>query len=182
MSDLRTRLLLALHGIPIEESILDVIRGIVRSQLATLRTGELSFDAAMRLMTDAPADEAALERIERLKTQLGLRATASPDVSRAIASDGTASPVRSPGAGIEVRDLWRDGDRRALLVKMPPGSKWPGLDYHVPGPEEVYVLSGDIDDGPAKYSAGTFIHYPAGSSHSPSTTNGCSLFVFYPEG
>lgn len=180
MSDLRTRLLLALHGIPIEEPILDVIRGIVRDQLATLRTETLSFDAAMRLMSDGPADE--LERIERLKAQLGLRATESPDVSRSVASDGSASPVRSPGAGIVIRDLWREGERRALLVTMPPGSQWPGLDYHVPGPEEVFVISGDIDDGPAQYTAGTFIHYPAGSSHSPSTTNGCSLFVFYPEG
>ena len=104
------------------------------------------------------------------------------DMTGVVASDSRTAPMRSPGAGIEIRDLWRLGERRALLVTMPPGSQWPGIDFHIPGPEEVYVISGDFDDGPAQYTAGMFIHYPAGSSHSPSTRMGCSLFVFYPEG
>ena len=48
--------------------------------------------------------------------------------------------------------------------------------------EEVYVLSGDFDDGGSVYRTGTFLHHPAGSSHSPRSTEGCRLFVFYPEG
>jgi anti-sigma factor ChrR (cupin superfamily) len=89
---------------------------------------------------------------------------------------------RSPGPGVRVHDLWSDGTRRALQVEFDAGAQWPGLDYHVPGPEEVYVLSGDFHDGHARYEAGTFLHHPAGTSHSPVSENGCVLFVFYPEG
>jgi anti-sigma factor ChrR (cupin superfamily) len=44
------------------------------------------------------------------------------------------------------------------------------------------VLSGDLGDGANVYPAGTFLHHPAGSSHSPRSKEGCRLFVFYPEG
>lgn len=53
---------------------------------------------------------------------------------------------------------------------------------HGPGPEEVYVVSGAFHDGFREYPAGTFIHAPAGSSHIPQTSTGCTLFVFYPRG
>lgn len=29
-----------------------------------------------------------------------------------------------------------------MLVTFPPGSQWPGLDVHDPGPEDVYVVRG----------------------------------------
>jgi anti-sigma factor ChrR (cupin superfamily) len=46
----------------------------------------------------------------------------------------------------------------------------------------VFILSGDFDDGRQRYEAGTFMHHPAGTSHSPISRGGCKLFVFYPEG
>jgi quercetin dioxygenase-like cupin family protein len=125
-------------------------------------------------------DRKHLAQIERIKETLGLRATETPDVSGVIA--GQVLEERSPGDGVRVRALWRDGVKRALEVEFDPGAQWPGIDYHVPGPEEVYVLSGDFDDGANVYRAGTFLHHPAGSSHSPRSVEGCRLFVFYPEG
>jgi hypothetical protein len=193
-AELRTRLLMALHGIPLSalerrtaasQTILDLLRGLVREELRALSSDAhgLTFDDAMRLLSvESDSSDDVLAHVEEVKRELGLRVTSTPDISRSVACDSRTIPPRSPGAGIQVRDLWRDGDRRAILVTMPPGSKWPGIDYHVPGPEEVYIVSGDLDDGPAQYTAGTFIHYPAGSSHSPSTRTGCTLFVFYPEG
>lgn len=125
-------------------------------------------------------DEKHLRQIERIKATHGLVASSTPDVSGVVA--GALIEERSPGPGIRVRDLWRDGVRKAQEVEMAAGTQWPNIDYHVPGPEEVYIVSGDFDDGRAVYRAGTFLHHPAGSSHSPSTTEGCKLFVYYPEG
>lgn len=124
--------------------------------------------------------EKHLFQIERIKTTLGLTATDTPDVTRVVA--GTVGDVHEPGPGVRVRQLWKNGVARALRVEFDPGATWPGLDYHVPGPEEVYVLSGDLHDGANHYPAGTFLHHPAGSSHTPTSKEGCALFVFYPEG
>ncbi|HYI11234.1 MAG TPA: cupin domain-containing protein [Thermoanaerobaculia bacterium] len=126
-------------------------------------------------------DDKHLAQIERIKTTHGLLATQTPDVSGVVAGHANGDS-RSPGDGIQIRTLWSDGLRRALEVRFDRGAQWPGLDHHVPGPEEVYVLDGDFDDGASVHVAGTFLHHPAGSSHSPRSENGCRLLVFYPEG
>ena len=207
-----TRLLMSLHGIPPSKlernsaaatcSILQIVQELVREHLRTLAAVDddaASFDEAaeeLRVLTRmlqrrkktaevealVSLQEERLEEIERLARSRGLVPTKKPDVSRAVAVRRESASLRSPGAGIEIRELWRDGERSALLVKMPAGAEWPALDYHVPGPEEVYVISGDLNDGPFTHREGTFVHYPAGSSHAPSTRDGCLLFVFYPEG
>jgi DinB superfamily/ChrR Cupin-like domain len=125
-------------------------------------------------------DAKHLGQIERIKAALGLTASGQPDLTGVVA--GADLGVTSPGDGVRVRTLWRDGVKRALEVEFDAGGQWPGIDYHVPGPEEVYVLSGDFDDGASVYRAGAFLHHPAGSSHSPRSVEGCRLFVFYPEG
>ena len=92
---------------------------------------------------------------------------------------------QNPFPGIRVLPLWRAASpspARALLVEIDAGARWQGLDVHEPGPEEVYVVSGEFNDGVRCYAAGTFIHNPAGSSHVPQSESGCTLFVFYPEG
>lgn len=85
--------------------------------------------------------------------------------------------------GIRLRTLWEGPNgAHAHVLEMDPGTSWPHRDVHEPGPEEVYVLSGTFNDGAKDYPAGTFLHAPAGSWHVPSTTTGCTLFLFYPEG
>jgi anti-sigma factor ChrR (cupin superfamily) len=85
--------------------------------------------------------------------------------------------------GIRKRNLWKGRDgARALIVEIDPGAKFGQLDVHAPGPEEVYVVSGVFNDGVHDYSAGTFIHNPAGSAHLPQSKEGCVLFVFFPQG
>jgi hypothetical protein len=134
-------------------------------------------DAAQRIERH---DEKHLKQIERIKTTLGLTVSEQPDVTGVVA--GRLLAERSPGPGVRVRELWSEGVKRALEVDFDPGAQWPGLDHHVPGPEEVYILFGDLDDGAKVYRGGTFLHHPAGSSHSPRSVEGCRLFVFYPEG
>jgi anti-sigma factor ChrR (cupin superfamily) len=74
------------------------------------------------------------------------------------------------------------GGTRALLVEIDAGSKFLELDEHEVGPEEVYVLEGIFNDGVRDYPAGTFIHNPEGSSHTPQSAPGCKLLVFLPKG
>jgi hypothetical protein len=125
-------------------------------------------------------DEKHLRQIERIKAAHGLVASATPNLAGTVV--GTLIEERTPGNGVRVRELWREGVRRALEVEFPAGAQWPGLDYHVPGPEEMYVLAGEFDDNGTPLPTGTFVHYPAGTSHSPRSAEGGRLFVFYPEG
>lgn len=93
------------------------------------------------------------------------------------------APVRELFPGIRARPLWSGDDgAKAAVLEMDANTCWEGIDVHEPGPEEVFVVSGVFNDGERDYPAGSFIHAPAGSSHVPQTTTGCTLFLFYPEG
>ncbi len=85
--------------------------------------------------------------------------------------------------GFSTRLLWTgENGRKALMFEIVPGAVYPDLDVHAPGAEEVFVVSGNFCDGKNTYPAGTFIHHPAGTSHIPQSSDGCVLFVFFPEG
>lgn len=133
------------------------------------------------LRTAINHQEKHLAQIERIKSVLGLQASPEFHVAGVTAAAANGEH-HSPGPGVRVHELWKGGVRRALQVEFDAGAQWPGLDYHVPGPEEVYIVSGDFHDGARRYEAGTFLHHPAGTSHSPVSENGCVLFVYYPEG
>ncbi|MFJ1460320.1 cupin domain-containing protein [Nocardia wallacei] len=93
------------------------------------------------------------------------------------------APARELFPGIRLHPLWSGSNgAKAFVLQMDPGASWSGIDVHQPGPEEVYVVAGTFNDGFRDYPAGSFIHAPAGSSHVPQTTEGCTLFLFYPEG
>ncbi|MBI3635286.1 MAG: cupin domain-containing protein [Candidatus Rokubacteria bacterium] len=86
-------------------------------------------------------------------------------------------------SGIRKRALWQGSNgARAQILEIDAGAKFPRLDVHSPGPEEVYVVSGVFNDGVHDYPASSFVHNPAGSAHVPQSTDGCVLFVFFPEG
>lgn len=134
-------------------------------------------DMAERLRSH---QEQHLAQIERIKKTHGLTAADSIALNGVVS--GRAGEARIVGDGIRVRPMWGDGVRSALLVEIDAGAVWPHLDQHIPGPEEVFVVSGTLGDGANEYEAGTFIHNPAGSSHIPQSKDGCVLFVFYPQG
>jgi hypothetical protein len=91
--------------------------------------------------------------------------------------------VDTPYPGVRVRRLWKGRTgAHAILVEIDAGHRFPEVDLHEPGPEELYVVSGVFNDGVRDYPAGSFIHNPRGSSHVPQTETGCVLFLFYPEG
>jgi anti-sigma factor ChrR (cupin superfamily) len=81
--------------------------------------------------------------------------------------------------GIRVYSMWEETGK-AVIVTIEPGSKWQGVDIHETSSEEIFVVEGIFNDGDRDYNAGTFIHYPVGSSHVPQSDAGCTLFVFSP--
>ncbi|MHA4816073.1 cupin domain-containing protein [Streptomyces aculeolatus] len=93
------------------------------------------------------------------------------------------APVRELFPGIRLNPLSRGpAGAHADALEMEAGTSWPGRDVHEPGPEKVCVVAGIFNDGACDYPAGTFLRVPAGSWHVPSTTTGCTLFLYYPEG
>ncbi|HEV8157627.1 MAG TPA: cupin domain-containing protein [Pyrinomonadaceae bacterium] len=92
-------------------------------------------------------------------------------------------PAKEIFPGIRKRILWQGANgAEAQIVEIDEGATFTTLDIHGAGPEEVYVVSGVFSDGANDYSAGTFIHNPAGSSHIPQSKEGCVIFVFSPQG
>ena len=101
------------------------------------------------------------------------------DLSKKIAIDSNLLPwVPSPLEGIARRMLERDGDeiaRATSVVRYAPGSSF-ASHCHDFG-EEFLVLSGVFEDEYGEYPAGTFVKNPPGSTHSPRSKDGCTLFV-----
>jgi anti-sigma factor ChrR (cupin superfamily) len=98
-------------------------------------------------------------------------------------SNVESSAVKELFKGIRLHSLWKgENGATAHVLEVDAGCCWEGVDVHEPGPEEVYVVSGVFNDGMRDYPAGSFIHNPAGTSHVPQSSVGCTLFVFYPEG
>lgn len=84
----------------------------------------------------------------------------------------------SPMPGVERRMLDRVGDevaRATSIVRYAPDSYF-SVHIHGGG-EEFYVLDGTFVDEHGEYPAGTYVRNPVGSSHTPSSPDGCTIFV-----
>lgn len=80
--------------------------------------------------------------------------------------------------GIETRRLFVDeaADRVTMLVRMAPGTAYPA--HRHGGPEECFVLEGDLDVGAARMTAGSYQRLAQGSTHPiQSTQGGCVLLL-----
>jgi quercetin dioxygenase-like cupin family protein len=63
-----------------------------------------------------------------------------------------------------------------MLVRMAPGTSFPAHVHN--GPEECFVLQGDLTIGPATMATGDYQYAPPGSSHPvQSTRGGCVLLL-----
>jgi anti-sigma factor ChrR (cupin superfamily) len=101
------------------------------------------------------------------------------DLHQRAVLDTTALPwTPSPIAGVERRLLDRRGGevaRATSIVRYAPGSHF---ERHVhAGGEEILVLEGTFSDELGDYPAGAYLRNPAGSSHAPFSTGGCTLLV-----
>lgn len=86
--------------------------------------------------------------------------------------------IDSPEVGVKRRLLDRVGDEIAKatsIVCYEPGSRFK-THTHDWG-EEILVLEGVLSDEAGDYPAGTYLMNPPGSSHTPYSDSGCTLFV-----
>jgi anti-sigma factor ChrR (cupin superfamily) len=81
-----------------------------------------------------------------------------------------------PGASIKLLSLEPERGYAVLLGKLEPGSRYPA---HVnSGPEDFYILTGDLVIGNRQLVAGDFHHADAGSQHAENhSVGGCTLIA-----
>jgi anti-sigma factor ChrR (cupin superfamily) len=86
--------------------------------------------------------------------------------------------IASPLAGVDRRMLDRDGEevaRATSIVRYAAGS---AFSAHIHGGGEEYlVLDGVFSDEHGDFSKGMYVRNPPGSSHTPSSKQGCTIFV-----
>jgi anti-sigma factor ChrR (cupin superfamily) len=85
-------------------------------------------------------------------------------------------PLPVPGTAIKLLSLERERGYAVLLGKLEPGARYPA---HVnAGPEDFYILTGDLVIGDRKLEAGDFHHADRGSRHEENySVEGCTLLA-----
>lgn len=84
-------------------------------------------------------------------------------------------PGPHPGTHMKVLYSSPDHPETVMLFRLDAGTEVPFHDH--PGGEEAFVIEGEIEDENGPATAGTWVRYPVGSSHAPSTKTGCLLYV-----
>lgn len=81
-----------------------------------------------------------------------------------------------PGAYIKLLSLEKERGYAVLLGKLDPGTRYPA--HTNAGPEDFYVLTGDLVIGDRKLVAGDFHHADKGSQHAVNySVEGCTLLA-----
>ena len=86
--------------------------------------------------------------------------------------------IASPSATVTRMPLERaaaESGHTTSLVTYAAGASFARHSH--PGGEEIFVLDGIFEDESGSYPAGTYLRNPIGTSHRPSSTTGCTLFV-----
>lgn len=97
---------------------------------------------------------------------------------RAVVHSAALDWVPSPLPGVERRMLDRVGDevaRATSVVRYAPGSAFKAHTHG--GGEEYLVLEGTFCDESGDFPAGYYVRNPPGSSHTPSSPEGCTILV-----
>lgn len=97
---------------------------------------------------------------------------------RAVVHGQRTEWVPSPIKGVDRRMLDRIGDevaRATSIVRYAPGSAFSAHTHT--GGEEFLVLQGVFTDEHGDYPAGTYVRNPIGTSHTPSSQPGTTIFV-----
>jgi anti-sigma factor ChrR (cupin superfamily) len=81
-----------------------------------------------------------------------------------------------PGAWIKLLSIERDRGYAVLLGKLEPGARYPA--HLNVGPEDFYVLTGDLHIGQRRLAPGDFHHADGGSQHAENhSVEGCTLIA-----
>lgn len=120
--------------------------------------------------------------LSRINAQAGQKpANASPPIleglrflNSASAMDWKALPV--PGAYIKLLSFEKERGYAVLLGKLDPGVRYPA---HINvGPEDIFILTGDLVVGDRRMVAGDYHHADKGSQHQVNySVGGCTLLA-----
>jgi anti-sigma factor ChrR (cupin superfamily) len=118
-----------------------------------------------------------IEEIEAAKT--GGRAASASRMGLSFAFAAGESGWKQlpiPGAFIKLLSLERDRGYAVLMGKLEAGARYPA--HLNAGPEDFYILTGDLVIGDRKLVAGDFHHADAGSEHEENhSVEGCTLLA-----
>ncbi|MGO8702058.1 MAG: cupin domain-containing protein [Limisphaerales bacterium] len=146
----------------------DLVRGLQKTitQVACATPATLPAALKEKVMQRIDAVEAARRPAS---LPFGLRF-----LQGAAQSDWKPLPV--PGTAIKLLSLERERGYAVLLGKLEPGARYPA---HVnSGPEDFYILTGDLVVGDRKLVAGDFHHADRGSRHEENySVEGCTLIA-----
>ncbi len=144
---------------------------------------------------DPPADlrDRLLDRVaalgsERIAQELPSAARPAQSWKNWAPSPAGGGPVFVPAAdtgweptgvaGVSARGLFVDPehDRVTMLVRMVPGATYPA--HRHGGPEECYLIEGDLDDGDICMHAGDYLRKEGGTLHGvQSSEHGCLMLI-----
>jgi anti-sigma factor ChrR (cupin superfamily) len=85
-------------------------------------------------------------------------------------------PLPIPGTYIKLLSLEKERGYAVLMGKLDPGARYPA---HInAGPEDFYILTGDLHIGNRRLAAGDFHHADGGSQHEENySVEGCTLIA-----
>jgi putative transcriptional regulator len=108
---------------------------------------------------------------------LGAEPAATPPGLRFLeASNAGWKPLPLAGAFIKLLSLQPDRGYAVLLGKLDPGVRYPA--HQNVGPEDFYLLTGDLHVGNQVLRSGDFHHADAGSLHTENySVEGCTLLA-----
>lgn len=98
-----------------------------------------------------------------------------PDDTTRLAIDTNTAAWHTYDHGIQVLPLHEYKEERVVLVRLPASA--PGIPHTHPGGEEIYVVSGTIQDENGLYPAGTWLRQPPASAHCPVALEDAVLWV-----
>ena len=131
-------------------------------------------DEVGRAAPRAPqASETGAQRTARPTTALAALAGLHFEDS---ASEKGWKALPIPGAYIKLLSLEKERGYAVLMGKLEPGTRYPA---HVnAGPEDFFILTGDLVIGDRKMVAGDFHHADRGSQHAENySVEGCTLLA-----
>ena len=154
------------------------LRGLV---IELQRTVGLMAEASSQTPLPASLREKVMDRIATVSPP---HTSAVPPVFAAVAGlrfDVAAEaagwkPLPIPGAFIKLLSLEKERGYAVLLGKLEPGTRYPA---HVnAGPEDFFILTGDLVVGDRKLIAGDYHHADGGSRHEENhSVDGCTLLA-----
>ena len=98
-----------------------------------------------------------------------------PGDSDHVCIDTRTAQFQPAADGMQILKLHEHKEERVALVRIADGGSIEPHDH--PGGEEVYVLSGGLQDEHGSYPAGTWVRSPCGSKHGPSVNGDTLLWL-----